>query len=185
MKTTKESSRQIALSPDLASLPRVRSLTELCRKFLYEYYETGAPWSRADWWRSFNEAGLLLRAALEEEKARGDRQPLSDQEQEQAYLLLIRVAYFFEPAGPAELFFREQGWLQGRARPGVAPVTKARAKSWSLVVARLQRFRAAIRGAWPGGGSWKRGPGAAGSEPGQRAALPAPLAHQEAGAPRR
>src|SRR5215831_643688 len=52
-----------------------------------------------DWWRSFNEAALGLRDALEEEKARGNRQPLSDQEQEQAPLLLIRAAYFLSRRG--------------------------------------------------------------------------------------
>jgi hypothetical protein len=122
MKATKERSSRLPIPPDLAPEEGVQSLVGLCRKFIYEYYETGAPWSGPDWWLAFNEAGTRLREALEKGRTQRGQPPLSDQEQEQAYMLLIRAAYFFEPGGPAESFFCEQGWLQEQARPeGSAP----------------------------------------------------------------
>jgi hypothetical protein len=135
MKATKEHSSRLPLSLDLAPQEGVRSLFELCRKFIYEYYETGAPWNGPDWWLAFNKAGTRLREALERERTQEDQQPLSDREQEQAYILLIRVAYFFEPGGLAESFFYEQGWLQAQASPEDSAPVEARAKRSLLVTA--------------------------------------------------
>jgi hypothetical protein len=124
---TKESSSRLRISPDLVPQKGVRCLVELCRKFIYEYDETGAPWSGPDWGLMFNEAGRRLQQALEEGSPRRLQQ-MSDQDQEQTYLLLIRVAYFFEPGELAESFFREQGCLQEQTRSENSTPAKAGTK---------------------------------------------------------
>ena len=185
MKTTKASIGKPATSLDLAPLEYVRSLAELCRKFLYEYYETGAPWSGPDWWRSFNEAGMCLRDALEREKGRGNLQEWSNQEQEHIYLLLIRVAYFFEPAGPAESFFLEQGWVRGQISSEEAVPMRARPKRWLITAGGLQRFTAPFWGAWHRGARRERRPGGPEVELQHTAAFPVPSAQQKTGVPQR
>src|SRR5262245_58582726 len=115
MKALKERHSQLPLPTDFQP-EGVQRLVELCRRFLYEYYETDAPWSGPNWWLTFNDAGTRLYKALENKPTQGSRQPLGDQEQEQAYVMLMRVAYFFDPGGLAESFFREQGWPHEQAR---------------------------------------------------------------------
>jgi len=146
MKAMQESVNLPSVS-DLTATEHVRSLVGLCQQFIYEYYETGAPWSGRTWWIAFNEAGLQLREALETTQAQGNAHPLGDQEQEQAYLLLIQVAYFFEPAGLAEAFFLEQGWVQEQANADeVAPAKAGARRTLHLAAARcLQAIGGAIQ----------------------------------------
>ena len=79
----------------------VRGLVNLCRQLSQQYQEMPETCLERSWWRLFNQAGICLREALDQAKA--ESYPgLSDQEAEQAYFLLIHVAYFFEPGGVAE-----------------------------------------------------------------------------------
>lgn len=96
----------------------IQQLMRCCQEMIHQYYETDAPWSGPAWWLTFNQAGIRLREMLEEAR-RQRQQPLSDEELERAYLLLIRVAYFFEPDGVAEELFKEQRWDAGPKLQGV------------------------------------------------------------------
>lgn len=80
---------------------RISGLVSLCRQLSRQYQETPETCLERPWWRLFNQAGICLREALDQAKAEG-YPGLSDQEAEQAYFLLIHVAYFFEPGGIAE-----------------------------------------------------------------------------------
>ena len=80
---------------------RVRGLVSLCRQLSRQYQETPETCLERSWWRLFNQAGICLREALDQARAEG-YPGMSDQEAEQAYFLLIHVAYFFEPGGVAE-----------------------------------------------------------------------------------
>lgn len=80
---------------------QVRGLVSLCRQLSRQYQETPETCLERSWWRLFNRAGIRLREALDQARAEGYPR-LSDQEAEQAYFLLIHVAYFFEPGGVAQ-----------------------------------------------------------------------------------
>jgi len=80
---------------------RVRGLVRLCRQLSLEYQKAPEACLARSWWRLFNQTGVHLREALDE--ARADGYPgLKDWEVEQAYFLLIHVAYFFESGGLVE-----------------------------------------------------------------------------------
>jgi hypothetical protein len=89
----------------------LRSLMVLCRGLTRQYQSTPEIVLDRWWWRSLHQAGVRLRAILEETRACQDAFSLPRQELEQAYLMLIHVAYFFEPGGVAEVVCKEQGWF--------------------------------------------------------------------------
>lgn len=89
---------------DQPSEIRVRELVSLCRQLSQQYQETPETCLERSWWRLFNQAGICLREALDQARAEG-YPGLSDQEAEQAYFLLIHVAYFFEPGGVAQVLW--------------------------------------------------------------------------------
>jgi len=123
MKPTQEaigSSQAVQVEQPTVAQPleqEIRYLTRCCHEMIHHYYETEAPWSGPTWWLTFNQTGIRLREALEEVRRHPQKCLLSDQVLERTYLLLIRVAYFFEPDGPAEVMFREQEWVQQEASP--------------------------------------------------------------------
>lgn len=112
MNTAVEAGSRSLLLADQSCEEQVRSLVQHAQEFIYQYYETEAPWSGPAWWLTFNQTGDCLRDALEETHVRRCSLQLSDQEVERAYTILIQVAYFFEPGGVAECFFQEQGWVK-------------------------------------------------------------------------
>lgn len=89
----------------------LRSLVALCRGLTRQYQTTPEVALERWWWRSLHHAGVRLRARLEETRAYQDALAMTRQEREQAYLMLIHVAYFFEPGGVAEAVCKEQGWF--------------------------------------------------------------------------
>ena len=91
----------------------LRSLMVLCRGLTRQYQSTPEIALERWWWRSLHHAGVRLRARLEETRAYQDSLSMTRQELEQAYFLLIHVAYFFEPGGVAEAVCKEQGWFHG------------------------------------------------------------------------
>ncbi len=91
---------------------QVRGLARLCRQLSQQYQQTPQRCLERSWWRLFNEAGIRLREALDQAKAEGYA-GLSDREVEQAYFLLIHVAYFFAPGSLAEAL-----WPLLPAEPG-------------------------------------------------------------------
>lgn len=91
----------------------LRSLMVLCRGLTRQYQSTPEIALERWWWRSLHHAGGRLRARLEETRAYQDSLSMTRQEREQAYLMLIHVAYFFEPGGVAEAVCKEQGWFPG------------------------------------------------------------------------
>ena len=91
----------------------LRSLMVLCRGLTRQYQSTPEIVLERWWWRSLHHAGVRLRARLEETRAYQDSLSMTRQELEQAYFLLIHVAYFFEPGGVAEAVCKEQGWFHG------------------------------------------------------------------------
>jgi hypothetical protein len=80
---------------------QVRGLARLCRQLSQQYQFAPDTCLERGWWRLFNQAGSSLRDALDHVKAQ-EYQGLSDEEAEQAYFLLIHVAYYFAPGGVAE-----------------------------------------------------------------------------------
>lgn len=80
---------------------QVRGLVRLCQHLSQQYQQAPESCLERTWWQLFNQAGIQLRGALDRAKAE-DYGGLSDQEVEQAYFLLIHVAYFFEPGGIAQ-----------------------------------------------------------------------------------
>lgn len=127
---------------------RVRGLVQLCRHMSWQYEETPEVCLERNWWRLFNRAGISLREALDHARAEG-YQGMSDQEAEQAYFLLIHVAYFFEPMGVAEVF-----WPLLPAEPGEpqAPPATSEALGLSFGVPPMEgaetRLRQQIRTWW-------------------------------------
>lgn len=105
---------------------RVRGLVQLCRHLSQQYQETPEACLERNWWRLFNRAGIALREALDQAKAEG-YPGMSDQEAEQAYFLLIHVAYFFEPEGVAEAVWP---WLP--AEPGEQQAPPATSEALGL-----------------------------------------------------
>lgn len=114
METTDRSAREqviastpVALAQRLASLRdqlaavQVRELAALCRQMSQQYREAPEMCLERSWWQLFNQMGISLHEALDQAKAE-DYAGLSNQEAEQAYFLLIHVAYFFTPGGIAE-----------------------------------------------------------------------------------
>ena len=89
----------------------LRSLVALCRGLTRQYQSTPEIALERWWWRSLHHAGVRLRARLEETRAYQDALSMTRQEREQAYFMLIHVAYFFEPGGIAEAACKEQGWF--------------------------------------------------------------------------
>jgi hypothetical protein len=102
---------------------RVRELVRLCCQLNQQCQEDQEACLTRSWWRLFNQAGICLREALDQAKTEY-YQKLSDQEVEQAYFLLIQVAYFFEPGGIAETLWpllpAEAGDQQARPPRGDA-----------------------------------------------------------------
>lgn len=88
----------------------LRSLLVLCQGLTRHYQATPEIVLERWWWRSLHQAGVRLRERLEEARAYQDTLTLTRQELEQAYLVLIQVAYFFEPGGIAEATCKEQAW---------------------------------------------------------------------------
>lgn len=86
------------------------SLVVLCRELTRHYQLTPEVALERWWWRALHQAGVRLRDSLEEACAFQDALSLTRPELEQAYFLLIHVAYFFEPGGVAEAVCQEQGW---------------------------------------------------------------------------
>lgn len=86
---------------DQSPAVQVRELVALCRKMSQQYQEAPELCLERSWWRLFNQAGIRLREVLDQAKEE-DYEGLSNQEAEQAYFLLIHVAYFFAPGGIAE-----------------------------------------------------------------------------------
>jgi hypothetical protein len=98
---------------------RVRELVSLCRQFSQQHQEDQEAYLARSWWRLFNQAGICLREALDQARAEGYR-GLNDRELEQAYFLLIHVAYFFEPgASPRRCgrCFRQRQRASTQGRP--------------------------------------------------------------------
>lgn len=89
----------------------IRHLVAHCQELTCCYRTTPAVALDRAWWQTLYQAGISLRDALEESRDQWQRMQLTDKEIEHAYLLLIHVAYFFEPGGVAEVVFREQGWV--------------------------------------------------------------------------
>jgi hypothetical protein len=125
METTEKPPRELETSPALAVVERlmglldqptevrVRALVRLCRELSQQYHqEVREAYFAHSWWRLFNQAGINLREALDQAKTEG-YPGLSDQELEQAYFVLIHVAYFFEPGGIVEAL-----WPLLPAEPG-------------------------------------------------------------------
>lgn len=92
----------------------LRSLMVLCQGLTRQYQSTPEVVLERWWWYALHRAGVRLRDRLEEISAYQKSLHLTTQELEQAYLLLIHVAYFFEPGGVAETICQEQGWILDR-----------------------------------------------------------------------
>lgn len=105
---------------------QVRGLVSLCRQLSRQYQETPEMCLERSWWRLFNRAGICLREALDQARAEG-YPGLSDQEAEQAYFLLIHVAYFFEPGGVAQAL-----WPLLPALPGDSQAPPATSEALGL-----------------------------------------------------
>lgn len=88
----------------------LRSLVFLCQGLTRQYQLSPEVVLEHWWWHALHQAGVHLRDNLEEMCASQDSSFLPRQEVEQAYFLLIHVAYFFEPGGIAETICKEQGW---------------------------------------------------------------------------
>lgn len=86
----------------------------LCQGLTRQYQSTPEVVLERGWWCALHHAGVRLRDRLEEIRAYQDSLHLTRQELEQAYLMLIHVAYFFEPGGVAEAVCQEQGWIPDR-----------------------------------------------------------------------
>jgi hypothetical protein len=89
----------------------IRRLVAHCQELACQYQTTPEIVLERTWWQSLYGAGVRLRDTLEEYRDRWHMLHLTSQEVEQAYLTLIRVAYFFEPGQVAEVIFKEQGWV--------------------------------------------------------------------------
>jgi hypothetical protein len=89
----------------------IRGVVARCRELARQYETIPSVVLEREWWRSFYRAGICLRDTLEEYRDRWHLVGMTSKEVEQAYLLLLSVAYFYEPGGVAEAFFKEQGWV--------------------------------------------------------------------------
>jgi hypothetical protein len=97
----------------------LRRLVAYCQELARQYQTTPAVVLERAWWQSFYQAGTRLRDSLEEHRDHWHALGLTDKEVEQAYLMLIHVAYFFEPGGVAEALFKEQGWAWSDGEQGL------------------------------------------------------------------
>lgn len=118
---------------------RVRGLARLCRQLSLEYQKAPEACLARGWWRLFNQAGVHLREALDEAKAEG-YPGLHDREVEQAYFLLIHVAYFFEPGGLVERL-----WPQLVPEPEDQQMQPARSSAFGVSFGAPPRVRTLAR----------------------------------------
>jgi hypothetical protein len=118
---------------------RIRELARLCRQLSHQYQEAQEACLARSWWRLFNQAGICLREALDQAKVEEYR-GLGDEEIEQAYFLLIHVAYFFAPGGIAEAV-----WPTLSAEPGDQQVRPPAGEALGLSFAPLPQVSAGGR----------------------------------------
>ena len=88
----------------------IRSLVARCRGLTRQYQAMPEVVMDRWWWSTLHQAGVRLRETLAEPRAYQETLSLTRQELDQAYFLLMHVAYFFEPGGIAEEVCKEQGW---------------------------------------------------------------------------
>jgi hypothetical protein len=120
------SEEQLTALLDQPTQVRVRGLVQLCRHLSRQYEEAPEACLKRNWWRLFNQAGICLREALDHARVEG-YPGMSDPEAEQAYFLLIHVAYFFEPGGVAEAL-----WPFLPAEPGEPQAPPATSEALGL-----------------------------------------------------
>jgi hypothetical protein len=89
----------------------LRRLIAQCQELVSDYQTTSVVAQERSWWQALYRAGVCLRDALEEHRDHWHTLRLTTREIEQAYVTLLRVAYFFEPGGVAEAVFQKQGWV--------------------------------------------------------------------------
>jgi hypothetical protein len=132
MQTEEKLTAELGTTSTLASLAKqctalldqpphiqVIGLTRLCQQLSQQSQVAPETCQDRNWWRLFHQAGIRLREALDQAKAQ-DYQGLTDQETEQAYFVLIHVAYFFMPGGAVEAMWpqlRDHSGDQQQAKP--------------------------------------------------------------------